>query len=292
MDVILPASTDGVTTVRMGRKRLHLDSKDMFFIQLLAEHRFLTTQQIAKFTHEETRLFDSSVRMANRRLKRLRSMKLIATRTGNVGGVRQGSEPNIWHLAKYGHDMLETMKRIETNVSKKPFKAPTYTFARHRMAINDTKLILKRIADTHDTVTLGEVLIEEKSWRYYTNRSGTAASLRPDMHAVTYRGDSKHHWFIEVDCNTEAPVRIIAKCNMYLDCAISTAQDDWCCGQFPAVLWVVPTIKRRDSIQRHIAENFPKLPVGQPFIVVTPQELPALIAEGKLGKLQEVDDYA
>lgn len=115
-----------------------------------------------------------------------------------------------------------------------------------------------------------------------------ATSLRPDTYAVTHRGELKHHWFIEVDCNTEAPVRIIAKCNIYLDYLMSTTPEDWCCGQFPAVLWVVPTIKRRDALKRHIAENFPDFPVGRPFIVVTPQELPALIAEGRLGELREV----
>lgn len=218
----------------------------------------------------------------------------------NTGGLGQhlvnGYSDLHEALVPYRHKLhktgivLEKLRRIETNESKKPFKAPRYTFASHRMAINDTKLILKRIADTHDDVRLGETLIEEKGWRYYTNQAGVATSLRPDMYAVTHRGHLKHHWFIEVDCNTEAPVRIIAKCNMYLDymaCTIDSG-DGWCCGQFPAVLWVVPTIKRRDALKRHIAENFPDFPVGQPFIVVTPQELPALIAEGKLGELREV----
>ena len=277
----------------VGAVRLRLDERDLQILHLLDEHKFLTTQQVAKFMHAPSRMFASSVRLASRKMSSSQEAKLItAGGLRRVGGTGQGSEPYVWHLAKLGHDMLETMKRIETNVSRKPFKAPTYTFARHRMAINDTKLILKRIADTHDTVALGEVLIEEKSWRYYTNRSGVAASLRPDMYAVTYRGDSKHHWFIEVDCNTEAPVRIIAKCNFYLDYLMSCTPDDLCCGQFPAVLWVVPTVKRRESLKRHIAEQLPHVPENQLFIVVTPQELPALIAEGKLGKMQEVDDYA
>ena len=64
------------------------------------------------------------------------------------------------------------------------------------------------LADKHEQVQLKEAVIEEKSWRYYTNRAGVATSLRPDMYAVTTRGQLEHHWFIEVDCNTEAPVRI------------------------------------------------------------------------------------
>ncbi len=297
MDTLIPTTNaadsmdnQAGAIVKLGRKRIALTGSDMTTLHLLNEHKFLTAQQVAKFIHTETRQFKSSVRLATLRLNRLYALNLIALQAGQVGGASHGAAPNIWHLAKLGHDVLEKLRRIETNESKKPFKAPRYTFAAHRMAINDTKLILKRIADTHEDVRLGEALIEEKSWRYYTNQAGVATSLRPDMYAVTHRGQLKHHWFIEVDCNTEAPVRIIAKCNMYLDymaCTIDSG-DGWCCGQFPAVLWVVPTIKRRNALQRHIAENFPDFPVGQPFIVVTPQELPALIAEGKLGELREV----
>lgn len=290
MDTLIPDNYPAGTIVKIGKKRIALDGKEILLLHLLAEHKFLSTQQVAKFIHTPTRLFKSSVRNVTLRLNKLHGMNLIALQPGRVGGVYHGAEPNIWHLAKLGHDTLEKLRRIETNESKKPFKAPTFTFAAHRMAINDTKLILKHIADKNEEVQLKEAVIEEKSWRYYTNRAGVATSLRPDMYAVTTRGQLEHHWFVEVDCNTEAPVRIIAKCNMYIDYLICTqdSQDGWCCGQFPAVLWVVPTIKRRESLKRHIAENFPDFAVGQPFIVVTPQELPSLVAEGKLGELTEV----
>ena len=83
-------------------------------------------------------------------------------------------------------------------------------------------------------------------------------------------------------------MRVIAKCNQYLEYLLSTTPDNWCCGEFPAVLWVVPTIKRRNSIRRHVAQSLPHVPPNQLFLVVTPAELPALIAEGKLGELTEV----
>ena len=288
MDTLIPADYSAGAIVKLGRKRIVLDGKEVLLLHLLAEHKFLSTQQVAKFIHTSERLFKSTVRNVTIKLNKLHEMNLVSVQPGQSGGVKHGAEPHIWYLARLGHDVLEKLKRIETGASKKPYKLPSYAFASHRMAINDTKLILKHIAERNDHVKLGEVLIEENAWRYYTNRAGAATSLRPDMYAVTHRGHLKHHWFIEVDRDTEAPVRIIAKCNMYLDYLMSTDPDDLCCGEFPAVLWVVPTIKRRDSLKRHIAEQLPHVPENQLFIVVTPQELPALIAHGKLGELEEL----
>ncbi len=280
-----------LTTLRVGGKRIDLTDRDIVVLHLLAEHKFLTTQQLAKFVHAEERRFNSTVRAVSRWVRKLDEAKLITSKSDRrVGGPRCGSEPQVWHLARFGHDAIETLRQIETGERKKAFKTPTYTFARHRIAINDTKLLLKYIADVNNHVTLGETLIEEKSWRYYTNRSGVATSIRPDLYATTYRGDYKSHWFVEVDCNTESPVRIVAKCNMYLDYLMSTTSNDWCCGVFPAVLWIVPTLKRRNSIRHHLAEHMPAGSLDQLFIVITPQELPALIAEGRLGELEEVED--
>ena len=284
---------NSTTAVKLSGKQLTFDATDLTILHLLAEHKFLTTQQVAKFLHTEQRLFSSSVRIASRRLNNLHARHVITSRAERqVGGVRQGgSEPHIWHLAKTGHDAIEKLKQIETGAAKKVFKTPTYTFARHRIAINDMKLLFQHIAKRYDNVSLGDVLIEEKSWRSYTSRSGAVASLRPDMYTTTHRGDRKHHWFVEVDCNTESPVRIIAKCNIYMDYLLSTTPDDWCCAVFPAVLWVVPTLKRRNSLRHHIAQSLPKPPQGvMLFIVITPQELPALVAEGRLGSLQETED--
>ena len=282
----------GVTTIKVGSVNLKLDAKDLIVLRLLEEHKFLTAQQIAKFLHTPNRLFASTIRLTTRYVKQLRDRKFITVNARQVGGVGHGSDPQIWHLDKLGYDVLARLKTIETGRVQKAYKAPTYTFANHRVAINDTKLTFKHIADRFDQMKLGKVLLEEKSWRTYTDLAGKEASLRPDLYVETYRGDLKHHWFVEVDLNTESPVRIVDKCRNYLDylqSTYATRDKDWCCGEFPAVLWIMPTVKRRDAIRRHIAGSIPELDDTQrPFIVITPKELKGLVVDGKLGELEEL----
>lgn len=278
-----------ITTVKVGSVRLRLDGSDLQILHLLDEHKFLTTQQVAKFMHAPSRMFASSVRLASRKMSSLQAAKLVtAGGLRRVGGIGQGSEPYVWHLAKLGHDALAKLRTTETGLVKKPYKAPTYTFANHRVSINDTKLLFRHITERHDIMRLGKVLLEEKSWRTYVSTTGKDATLRPDLYVETFRGELKHHWFVEVDLDTESPVRIIDKCRNYLDYLASSAPSDWCCGEFPAVLWVMPTIKRRDSIRRHIAQSLPFVPENQLFLVITAEELKGLVVDGKLGELEEV----
>ena len=278
-----------ITTVKVGAVRLRLDDRDLQILHLLDEHKFLTTQQVAKFMHAPSRMFASSVRLASRKMSSLQEAKLItAGGLRRVGGIGQGSEPYVWHLAKLGYDALAKLRTTETGLVKRPYKAPTYTFANHRVAINDTKLLFRHITERHEAMRLGKVLLEEKSWRSYVSVSGKDATIRPDLYVETYRGDVKHHWFVEVDLDTESPVRIIDKCRNYLDYLASSTPNDWCCGEFPAVLWVMPTVKRRDSIRRHIAESLPFVPENQLFLVITAEELKGLVVDGKLGELEEV----
>ena len=157
-----------------------IDDINLTILQLLAEHKFLTTQQIAKFLHSENRLFSSTVRIMSRRLQTLQAKRIITARAERqVGGVGQGgSEPHIWHLDRLGHYALEDLKKVEDGSKRKFFRPPTYTFARHRVAMNDTKLLFQHIAKQYEQVRIHETLMEEKSWRAFTNRAGEATRIQ------------------------------------------------------------------------------------------------------------------
>lgn len=105
MDTLIPTTNaaDGMDNqagaiVKLGRKRIALTGSDMTKLHLLAEHKFLTAQQVAKFIHTETRQFKSSVRLATLRLNRLHALNLMALQAGQVGGASHGAEQTsgIW----------------------------------------------------------------------------------------------------------------------------------------------------------------------------------------------------
>ncbi len=142
-----------ITTVKVGAVRLRLDERDLQILHLLDEHKFLTTQQVAKFMHAPSRMFASSVRLASRKMSSLQEAKLItAGGLRRVGGTGQGSEPYVWHLAKLGYDAVAKLRTTETGLIKRPYKAPTYTFANHRVAINDTKLLFRHITQSEHAI--------------------------------------------------------------------------------------------------------------------------------------------
>lgn len=287
----LVPDTYSITVGRLKLKlKLKLDAKDAFLLSFLQDSKFLTTTQFAKSVYDISKKFESSLRAVSRRLKRLSELKLIeVVKNRVVGGIGQGSTPYIWQLTKLGHAVVEKIKVINNVEDRKPYKLHKQTFMNHQIAVNEIRLRLEGIAKVYGHVRLGDVKIESDSWKYYRNQEGNLDSLRPDLYATTYRGNIKNHWFIEVDLNTERPIRVVKKCQDYLRYLTCTIPNDWCCGEFPAVLWIVPNKKRKESLMKHISENTPEIPDGQTlFIVITEEELEGLVAFGKLGQLEEV----
>ncbi len=88
-----------------------IDDINLTILQLLAEHKFLTTQQIAKFLHSENRLFSSTVRIMSRRLQTLQAKRIITARAERqVGGVGQGDR---YGWAVHGYPIRITRTRNE-----------------------------------------------------------------------------------------------------------------------------------------------------------------------------------
>jgi hypothetical protein len=130
------------------------------------------------------------------------------------------------------------------------------------------------------TVSLIAIALEPECWREQPNTIGGKPSiLKPDLYAVTAINDGKDeyedYWFMEVDLATESPATVIRKCEQYVH-YWQSGQEQRTNGLFPRVVWLVPTDKRKESITRHIADNFTE-DVEALFIVITLDQLNGLI---------------
>lgn len=276
-------------TIRVGKTDYILDCRDIKLLKLFWEYKMLTTEQIARILHEDSRHFTSTIRTVNRKLSRLKDLKLLASNVRMVGGVKKGSMPFIWHLAKNGHRVVAKKKSVDGVQANKAFKQPTYVFANHTLAINNTRIKLKEIEKQHTGVKLKTIKVEADCWiRYGGVQSGITkqCDLKPDIYTTFIANGYKYHWFVEVDLATESPVRIVKKCRQYLHYFENTEQKDWCCGVLPAVVWIVPTIKRRDSLRKHIAENLASEVHGI-FVVITPSQFEHLVLTGEIAENEE-----
>ncbi|MFC2316921.1 MAG: replication-relaxation family protein [Candidatus Saccharimonas sp.] len=292
MTSVVAAPDSSTTTLYINKRQYTFNTYDISILKYLHENKVLVTKQVAKKFHDTSRQFTSSVRLVTRYLQKLHKHKLIDVSVKRfIGGQEKGSTSTIWSISKLGFLALKQIQREKGDDSLlRPYKKLKPHYIKHQLAVNEINLYFQLIAMKNTHLKLDEVAIEEKSWRkYFSYQNRVETSLRPDLFVVTYRGDSKISWFVEVDLASESACRVVEKCKVYVDYFISVASDGDSKDIVPAVLWIVPTEKRRNILTKHIAQNMPPAIQNQDiFIVATLPELNGIVAHGIAGRQEEL----
>ncbi|MDR0531388.1 MAG: replication-relaxation family protein [Oscillospiraceae bacterium] len=250
---------------RLSRRKLeHMaeasSARDLAVLITLGDCRFATTSQLTRLHFTENANPAAATRAANRALAKLQEDKLISSLTRRVGGVRGGSGDFVWSLTSGGSRLLN----LDTGEGDEPRRRrfdPSPRFVEHTLAVTELFVQLSAISG----VALTTAHFEPLCWR---------GSLKPDMFAVTSDGEYEDHWFFEIDLNTEAPCRILQKCEQYEEYYRSGAEQ-----VFPLVVWIVPDAKRQASIREQIAQS-KTLKHKNIFMIITPDELEGRVRKG------------
>lgn len=248
-----------------------LQPTEQLFLDLLHDHRFLTTHQLARLFRHQFGNRRSAKRQTLRHLDSLREQRLVTALERRVGGWQGGSAVTIWTLTTKGLRLL-TGKRTGRI---RPHHYST-TFLEHLLAVAEVRVLLEET--THQTPGL-EALVETepRCWRTYLGSAGMATTLKPDLALGVTTTDFVDYYFVEVDRATENPGRVIRKCWQY-ETYRRTGAEQKQLGVFPLVVWVVPNLGRAEQLRQAISTE-PKLP-GQLFIVITHEHLSSLIRDG------------
>ena len=278
-------------TTRVSKKKLReyrqvLGDRDMAALRSVRLCRFLKTGQAARLHFGDAVTPSAGLRAATRALSRLHGMGLVRPLVRRIGGTRAGSTSYVWTARTAGLELL----RMDENAGgdtggpqaaepgpqgtprKRDFE-PTYIFLKHTLTVAE---LYTRLA-TMDGIRLARAEFEPTCWRGFSTAFSANAALKPDFYAVTASGGYEDHWFFEVDLDTEAPIRIIRKCEVYGRYYL-TGNEQRKNGIFPRVAWVVPDEKRRDALKRHIGEHLSGY--AALFAVVTFDGFGALVSGG------------
>lgn len=155
-------------------------------------------------------------------------MALLERRVDNT---KPGAAAAIWMLREAGAELLQMEKTTPVKPRKYTQKT-SYIFLKHTLAVSELYTYLQT------KTNLIKTEFEPLCWRGYRTVFGMNIVLKPDLYAVTADEDYEDHWFFEVDLNTEAPCRIIRKCESYGRYYLS-GREQKRLGVFPRVVWIV-----------------------------------------------------
>jgi len=263
-----------------------LSERDKAVLRSVKICKFIKTDQAGRLHFGGAASPSAALRAVTRTLTKLHGMGLIQPLRRRIGGVRAGSTSYVWTLKAAGAELLRLGESAPPLKHRRRVFEPTYIFLKHTLAVSELYTRLRT------TTNLIRAEFEPSCWRGYTTAFGVNVTIKPDLYAITTADGYEDHWFFEVDLDTEAPSRIMRKCEVYGRYCL-TGNEQKLSGLFPQVVWIVPDEKRKQTLQRHIRENLSEY--ADLFVVITFDDLDALIRAGEMpviGLRQVEDEYS
>ena len=217
----------------------------------------------------------AALKAANRALSKLSGNGLITALARRVGGVRAGSSSYVWQLTAAGARLLDLKCDKSIRARQRTYETSPQHFW-HILAVSETYIQIIGICRKLG-IELLTATPEPNCWRSYRDADGKEFILKPDLFIKTATTEFEDSFFFEVDLASEAPVRVLKKCRRYQG-YYKSGKEQKASGVFPYVIWLVPDGKRKDSLKRHISEEYSTSP--EIFIVIAPEDLEALFRKG------------
>lgn len=239
-----------ITAARLSSLAKKLTDKDRQIIDTLARGRGATARQLQRlhFTDASPR---SNARMAQRALKRLTDLRVIARLDRAPGGYGGGSAGHVYSLDVAG---IKLANPHSDKAIRRPWPL-SHLFLEHTLGVMEWYVRLVENERLGGLKVL-EYNAEPKSWRYYVSGLGGRAVLKPDAFVRLASDEWEDHWFLEVDRDTEHTPALARQLDRYVE-YWRTGQEQARNEVFPRVMWVVPNQRRYGEL----IDLFGRLPV-------------------------------
>jgi hypothetical protein len=222
-----------------------LQPRDHQLLGLLAEHRVLTTGQIAAALY-------GSLRMAQHRLRQLHQLELVDRFTRPRNRRHGGSAPWHWTLGRLGHDLHSaeagggfTTARAARQQLARFAASPTLD---HLVGVNSFFTWLLAHARTHPGTELVRWWSEYETARRYLG-------IHPDGHGLWRSGEVVMGFFLEYDTGTEDLPRLIPRLAAYERLARNGGP------VYPVLFWLHSTV-RETNLHHRLAGVTSRCPIA------------------------------
>lgn len=269
----------GLGTTRLLAVADDLSTRDRSVLELLHEHRFLTTTHLYVLLFEDKHANEGTGRRVCRRvLARLHRRHLIDQLPRRVGGYGAGSSAGVWFLTPTGQRLRSLTRGDGANLPPARVRDPSTRFVVHSMAVADVRVRLHRAARA-GRFAIRTLETEPHCWRPYLGLHGVRETLKPDLALTTVSADGHYEdsWFIEVDLGTEHLPTVLGKCGQY-ETYRRTGTEQAKHGVFPLVVWITTTDERAEKLRAGIHRTR-SLDNAQ-HRAITPDQLTDLITGG------------
>lgn len=225
-----------LTLNRLQQLDARLLERDRALVRQVERLRLVSGQQLRRLYFA-----DLQPRSAQRQLRRLVELGLLARLERRIGGVRAGSDGFIYELAGGGQRLVQSWQRAVGKARSHP--EPGLRFVDHTLTCAETYVGLVE-AERDERLQLLEHQAEPACWRTRAGTFGRPAVLRPDGFVRLAVGERELWWFIEVDRATESLTVIRRQGRAYLAHYQAGVEP-----LMPRVAWLTPSTDRAERLR-------------------------------------------
>jgi hypothetical protein len=235
-----------------------LSARDVSILHDLARVRCLNGKQLERLHFSDLAL-KSHGSTRRRILNRLIRIGAVATLDRRIGGLRAGSDGQVYTLDAAGQRFIRLLDEDEQKPARRPWEVSTL-FLRHTLGVAELYVQLRE-AERAGHAELTRFLAEPACWQ----RTATLGTLKPDAYLLIASGQVEDAWWCEIDRGTEGRTALRRKLQHYLLAAQAgvTGPDEL----LPGILICVPDDRRLDSVTE-IIQGLPP-PTAMLFHVTT-----------------------
>ncbi len=232
-----------VTEAHVAKLATSLSPRDRSIVASLDRTRVATGLHLRRL-HFADGTPAANARQAQRRLRQLVDLRVLAELERRVGGPGGGSAQSVYGLDVAGQRLASASGPAGGLRLRRPW-TPGVAFLSHGLQVTELYVRL-----TEQARILGELVsfdTEPTCWRAFTGSGGGRAWLKPDAFVTFAAGELEFFTFVEVDRNTQSAAAIARKLTIYRRFFQSgREQGRW--GLFPQVLLLAPSEARRAAI--------------------------------------------
>ena len=247
-------SRQRVTEAHVTRLTEQLSSRDLAVIDTLDRVRVATSAQLRRL-HFAGGTPRANARQAQRRLRQLVDLRVLARLGRRVGGPGGGSAQPVYALDVAGQKLASACGPAGGARARRPW-TPGTGFLAHALAVTELYVgLCERARDGG-----GELLAfdaEPVCWRAFTGLGGGRAWLKPDAFVRFARRGFEHFSFVEVDRATQSATAIGRKLAVYRR-FFQTGREQSRWDLFPQVLVLAPNEPRRATLAEIAAAQPPE----------------------------------
>lgn len=242
-----------ISRIQLMALRNSMKEKEVDILWNIRKYHFLTSDHIKRLHFKTGTTSAANLRAANKCMKRLREIGLVAPLERRIGGARSGSSALVWHLTEPGERLL-WLDEPDQKHTRKRFEEPSADFLHQTLAVAEAAVRIITLAERQDGLSIRRL---DTDFSYAVRYRDKTVLIKPGLYVILLWDGYEDHWFIEAAPHWDIINRLSRKAESYRKVFDKGSFQEQV-GVFPLTLFMLPDDEHKNKLKRVLKEQIPE----------------------------------